>query len=193
MKVTNIKNRINNVDSYHQKAKVLYGKLHEDEFEMQMSHYLWDIGIDSPIEQIFFMALRVQCQQMGIEFTTLVEPEFIKPGFHFTLYISPQKKIGNYKVDFHIKLKQGCGESELVVELDGHDFHDKDKRQRSYEKARDRYLLQQGFKVFHFTGSDVVKSPQHVAYEVMQSLGSIYCKGTLEEYDPENTLGWQDA
>ena len=78
----------------------------------------------------------------------------------------------------------------LVVELDGHAFHDKDKRQRSYEKARDRYLVQQGLRVLHFTGSDVVADPHKVAYEVLEMLG-VY-SGSFRKYNPADPLGQEE-
>jgi len=56
------------------------------------------------------------------------------------------------------------------VECDGHEFHDKDKKQRSYEKARDRYLQKEGYAVLHFTGSDIVSSPVFAATEVVSFL-----------------------
>lgn len=192
MNVRNIKESTCNVDIFKGKARELYGNLHKEDFDVSMSHFLNDLGIDSPIEQIFFIALRLQCQEMEFDFK--VNEDINNPGFRFTLSVLPQQKIGKYKVDFLIKIQQGTSRSELIVELDGHNFHDKDKHQRSYEKARDRFLLQHGYKVFHYTGSDVVKSPQHVAYEVMQSLGAIYCQGkSLEEYDADNRLGWENA
>jgi very-short-patch-repair endonuclease len=193
MKVENINKEIGNVKAFQSKVRELYGEIHKDSFDAQMFHYLYDIGIDSPIEQIFFMALRLQCEEMGFEFTT---SEYFYYGnkFQFVLAVYPQKKIGKYKVDFFIKLTQGSGVTELIIELDGHEFHERDKQQRSYEKARDRFLINSGYKVFHYTGSDVVKKPQHVAYEVIKSLDGYLCKPeTVEEYDPDNRLGWEIA
>lgn len=72
----------------------------------------------------------------------------------------------------------------LIVELDGHEFHDKNKNQRAYEKSRDRYLVRQGYKIFHYTGSELVADPKKVASEVMREVtkpanGHITSKGFL--------------
>jgi len=194
MKVVKSKNSISNVEQFQLKARDIYGEIHKESFDMQMSHYLLDIGISSPIEEIFFMALHLQCAEIGNEFITDEDYENYHKGYKFVLNVIPQKKIGNYKVDFLIQLHQGLRVTELIVELDGHEFHDRDKKQRSYEKARDRFFIKSGYKVFHYTGSDIVNKPHHIAYEVMKSLGSIYCTSeTVEDHDPDNLLGWKYA
>jgi very-short-patch-repair endonuclease len=192
MKVAKLSQKSTNSVLFKEKAREIYGEIHKESFDMQMFHYLYDIGISSPIEEIFFMALHLQCAELDHEFTTDEIKE--RKGFKFTLAVVPQKQIGKYRVDFLIQLAQGKEIRELIVELDGHDFHEKNKHQRSYEKARDRFLIQSGYMVFHYTGSDVVSKPHHIAYEVMKSLGSIFCKSeTVEEHDPDNLLGWANA
>ena len=193
MKVIKIKDVESNVDKFQLKTMESYGQIHMDSHDIQMGHYLYDIGISSPIEKIFFMAIHLQSSEMEYEFTT-DELDKQDKGFKFVLSVIPQKKIGNYRVDFFLTLKQGSEITELIVELDGHEFHEKNKHQRSYEKARDRFLISNGYKVFHYTGSDIVSKPHHIAYEVMKSLGSIYAKHeTVEKYDYDNRLGWKDA
>lgn len=107
---------------------------------------------------------------------------------------APQRQIGPYLVDFLIErrpLLQAQITAPIVVELDGHAFHDKDKRQRSYEKSRDRYLVKEGYRVLHYTGSDVCADPFKVAHEVMVMLRA----ANTPEYDPKDPfdMGWQDA
>jgi very-short-patch-repair endonuclease len=74
------------------------------------------------------------------------------------------------------------------VYLDGHDFHYKDKRQRSYEKARDREMVRAGYRVLHYTGSDVVADPLKVAYEALEFVGAFVGSGR-EGYNKEDPLG----
>ncbi len=102
----------------------------------------------------------------------------------YGLHISTQAKVGKYKVDFLISSSDGPQPNQIVVELDGHDFHDKDKYQRAYEKARDRFLIKKGLRVFHYTGSEIFSDPFAAAHEVLAFLGA-----TSEEYDPGNPLG----
>ena len=108
------------------------------------------------------------------------------------LYITPQAKIGTYRVDFLIEARclgrSGDVYAPVIVELDGHDFHDKDKRQRSYEKARDRFLVKRGYRILHFTGSDVVADPFKVAYEALEMVG-VFAGSGADGYDPKNPIG----
>jgi very-short-patch-repair endonuclease len=78
--------------------------------------------------------------------------------------VHPQIEIGNYRVDFLIKSKSG--DTQIVVECDGHDFHEKTKEQAAKDKKRDRYLVGRGFKVLRFTGHEIWKDPWLCALEV---------------------------
>jgi very-short-patch-repair endonuclease len=69
--------------------------------------------------------------------------------------IVPQHGIGRYRVDFAIYAR----EMRLVVEVDGHEWHEKTKEQAARDKRRDRDLQQEGWAVFHFTGSEVWNDP----------------------------------
>lgn len=43
----------------------------------------------------------------------------------------------------------------LVVELDGHDFHERTKTQAQRDRSRDRAAVAEGFRVVRFTGSEI--------------------------------------
>lgn len=63
----------------------------------------------------------------------------------------------------------GCGELNVLVELDGHDFHEKTKQQVTYRNRRDRHLQAAGWKVLHYSGAELYRDPEAVAraaYEV---------------------------
>lgn len=75
----------------------------------------------------------------------------------------PQVEVGPYRVDFLV-LHSGGG---IVVECDGHEFHEKTKEQAAKDKARDRYLQEWGFKVYHFTGSEIWRDAIKCANEVL--------------------------
>jgi very-short-patch-repair endonuclease len=47
----------------------------------------------------------------------------------------------------------------IVVEVDGHEWHERTKEQAARDKARDRELQIAGWKVLRFTGSEVWKDP----------------------------------
>jgi len=69
------------------------------------------------------------------------------------LYMAPQFKIAQYRVDFLIQ--DADASIKLVVEIDGHDFHEKTKEQARRDKKRERELTALGYRVIRFTGSEV--------------------------------------
>lgn len=102
---------------------------------------------ESPIEQILYAYLWYDPYQSGFRFR-------------------PQQKIGQYRVDFVVEIE---GEK-LVVECDGHDFHEKTKEQATKDKKRDRFLVSQGYKVLRFTGSEIKKNPLRVISEIADAV-----------------------
>ena len=71
--------------------------------------------------------------------------------------IIPQYEILKYRVDFAV-LVRDFNQSllKIVVECDGHDFHEKTKEQAQRDKKRDRNLQRAEWRVFRFTGSKIV-------------------------------------
>jgi very-short-patch-repair endonuclease len=56
----------------------------------------------------------------------------------------------------------------VIVEVDGHDFHEKTKEQARRDKSRDRFMAATEARVFHFTGSEVYRDAQACAVEVFE-------------------------
>ena len=71
------------------------------------------------------------------------------------MVIVPQQPISCYRVDLAIHARK----MRLVIEVDGHEWHEKTKEQAARDKRRDRDLQQEGWNVFHFTGSEVWCDP----------------------------------
>lgn len=94
-----------------------------------LAHYT-----ESPIEIAMFMVLNHELQG---------KREFIS--------LKTQEQVGRYRVDF---LLESYGER-LVVECDGHDFHERTKKQAARDRSRDRWLTGQGFHLMRFTGSEI--------------------------------------
>lgn len=126
----------------------------------------------SPIEDIFYIAFSYKCFEFEYEINP--SPDYCNrsKGIFYPdgIYVYPQHKVGKYRVDFLINHQHRDESQQIIVELDGHEFHDKNKKQRAYEKARDRYLAQQGYKIFHYTGSEVYSDPYGVAEEVLKEI-----------------------
>lgn len=81
--------------------------------------------------------------------------------------VAPQVVIGDYRIDIMIAMRSYDGEFyRLAVECDGHDFHEKTKRQAARDKARDRALVERNIAVLRFTGSEIHQAPSECAYQI---------------------------
>jgi very-short-patch-repair endonuclease len=144
-------------------------KLHHDaeklfllwkNYEVESAGENADTAVDdapdmTPIEQIVFFAIK---RQEGAQ------------GWRLT----PQQRIGRYKADFVVE-----GDfvfslqprirfvGKIVIECDGHDHHEKTKEQAAHDKKRDRAMQALGFKVFRFTGSEIVRSSGRCVTEAL--------------------------
>lgn len=146
-----------NVKIFLSIASQKYGEIQADNFDQ----FMWAdcLDIDSPIEQIFYVALTLVSEANLV--TPRKQTSFL--GKTDDLIIVPQFQIDRYRIDF--ALRQHPYDEIICIELDGHEFHDRDERQRRYEKARDRRLIALGYKCLHFTGSEVCKNPCAAALE----------------------------
>ncbi len=75
-----------------------------------------------------------------------------------------------YRVDFLVisKPEENISPLRLVVECDGHDFHDKTKEQAARDKSRDRDIVAAGFQIMRFTGSEIWNDPFGCAMSVYE-------------------------
>jgi very-short-patch-repair endonuclease len=85
---------------------------------------------------------------------------------HDPAFVVVQLPVMEYVVDFAFFC---CGER-LVVELDGHDFHEKTRAQAAHDKRRDRRFVAAGWKVLRYTGSEVYADVDAVVNEVDEHL-----------------------
>jgi very-short-patch-repair endonuclease len=123
----------------------------------------------SPIEQLFLSALLVG--KHGWKLLGLLESFDLTPGVpggaialhQAGLRLTQQFEAGPYRLDFAILPASSL--IGIAIELDGHDFHERTKQQAQRDKARDRYLASQGWRVLRFTGSEVWRDPHKCASE----------------------------
>lgn len=81
-------------------------------------------------------------------------------------HIEPQFEIQKYLiVDFVILFPQ-YSKLKIVIECDGHDFHEKTKEQVKKDKQRDRTLTKLGFKILRFSGSEIYNNPKNCVMEI---------------------------
>ena len=87
-------------------------------------------------------------------------------------YVFPQFPIGPYRADFALISSSGF----LVVECDGHDFHERTKEQAAHDRKRDRFMVADGWTVLRFTGSEIHRDPVMCGREVLAN-----CKRLVDE------------
>ncbi len=102
-----------------------------------------------------------------------------------SLLIAPQYRIGKARVDFKLSyLELNRREVDLpvecVVEVDGHAFHEKTKKQAQRDKERERAITGTGLPVLRFTGSEVWASPAERGEAVLDHLRKAYWRQSLE-------------
>jgi very-short-patch-repair endonuclease len=141
-----------------------------------------DLGLgfemcESPIEEIMLVRLasiRITClrragcglHQIDVGFPS----EMYDPS---CLLIRPQVEIGKYRADFVLSFPDASGRhTDIVVECDGHDFHEKTKEQASRDKARDRFFAGLGIPVFRFTGSEIYAGRDYLLEDLGRSIRS---------------------
>ena len=161
-----------------QSSKII-GKTKEDDFNINNWNYLIDNPIDSPIEQILYIAFEAMREING---DMPYEPiEFEGKDAIIGLGLWPQREIGKYRVDFvggYGRIFRGKYEyREVIVECDSQAFHERTERERRYEKARDRFLQKKGYKVFRYTGKEIIFEHYRVAAEIV---------GYLTQSDPDD-------
>jgi very-short-patch-repair endonuclease len=113
----------------------------------------------SPIEILFgaalIFALKEQIPEFSFEFMEDAS-DLIDGKEYYSNFVLSQKKIGAYTVDFYLFAKTACsGPLRIVIECDGHDFHERTKQQAAHDRRKDRWLQSQGFIVMRYTGSEI--------------------------------------
>ena len=101
----------------------------------------------SPIESMLAIAL-FYCFQSGYMGAT----------------VQSNAKVGPYYPDFLITTPY----MHLIVECDGHDYHERTKDQAIHDKKRDRFFTLGGYKILRFTGSEINKDPWACAEQVSE-------------------------
>lgn len=141
---------------------------------------VWErhIGLtESPIELLFLNAF---CK-LALDHGYGVERMSTEPAWVIT--VEPQRWFGHYRVDFLISYAFFGRTLRLVVECDGHDFHERTKAQAIKDRRRDRALQSQGLKVFRFTGSEITAAPSLCAMEALDEIEIFQSHCIMDAYE----------
>lgn len=114
---------------------------------------------ESPIETVLGSELDKMADNLGGDYT--VERQVVI-------------KVGGkeYRADFVVTRLCDNASCKVVVECDGHNFHEKTREQAARDKKRDRDMQKQGYIVMRFTGSEIWTSAENCAREVFNMVSS---------------------
>lgn len=119
----------------------------------------------SPIEQIMLAALiwaRYGYERKLVEIWDSADNQ---P--QADVVIATQHHAENHRVDFALFINIVANEQiKIVVECDGHEWHEKTKEQAARDKRRNRDLGIAGWRLLRFTGSEIWRDPRGCAGHV---------------------------
>lgn len=127
-----------------------------------------DLGLwKSPIERLFFLAISLQCD-MKVSWFRIVAAGS-KEHDNEDLQFGWQVDIDGWRVDYLFQVLSDAGvTSKLIVECDGHDFHERTKEQAQRDRERDRRMQENGYTIFRFTGSELHRNAFGCARQVLR-------------------------
>lgn len=154
---------------------------------------IWDNLAHGLIGDVYSMLAEIRVQEffqsMGSEIERAFAAALIGGGFisgsplfwgipdpscKLMAFLASQVQVGDYRVDFVFGF---CADAErpkrcIIVECDGHNFHQKTKEQVARDRKRDRFLSTKYGKVIRFTGSEIFRDAAGCAAEAAQVLSS---------------------
>lgn len=162
-----------------ERAKVLFFDLFFNSDETPFNVIDFEVlDSNSPMEQLFDFAFKYYLLQYPLLSCVFLDSQYlIKCEEH------------NYYADFHLMINcegEFC-ETKLLIEIDGHDFHEKTKEQVAKDKERELNIKMQGYDIIRFSGSQVYNDPiDCVKKTIMYAIkrGALY--GRKKDADKES-------
>lgn len=131
------------------------------------------MSFDSPLELIFWMwfsaAGRYQTYYPLSQIVLEQQPELVIGGqiFHSDFAVRINEPLWNKAIDAGLMTLP-----KLLVELDGHTFHERTVEQVQRRDRRDRAFQQDGWRVFHFSYTEFTTKPDVCVDEVFDVAAS---------------------
>lgn len=143
---------------------------------------------DSPIERLFLGSLITVCKyrtywhdsvavwnRVPLEMREeALEDDRVLGLLHRALYVECQADVGGWRADFLIQVWDRFDTNDkpvwrsLIVECDGHEFHERTRDQAARDRSRDRLAQLNGAEIFRFTGSELWRDPVGCASQVLK-------------------------
>lgn len=165
---------LQNLDTFLKLPRLIQEKIWLDMSDLDVSKELFDVTYnfdvysqcESPIEVIF-----------AYYYDRWYSNKFHSKDLVFELI--PQEIITTdnsktYRVDFllecYLYKEKDEYYSSLIVECDGHQFHEKTKEQVRKRNERDFNLKLSGYDIIHFSGSEIYNEPEKCVNNVIEYL-----------------------
>lgn len=160
----------------------------------ELEHRLWRLRQDPLFEQMgseiekALAATIILTFQIGEIQVVGGFPSGEVPEEHRSAYfLAPQHQIGKYRADFVFgHCRKPTLRDSIVIECDGHAWHEKTKEQAAKDKARDRFLSAKAGRVIHFTGSEIFRDPSACLWDVAKVYAALHDREEIFDRDGES-------
>lgn len=89
-----------------------------------------------------------------------------------TVLIEMQRRLLDWPADFVLSCPS-LSEKLVIVECDGHDFHERTKEQAARDRSRDRAAQAAGYMMLRYTGSEIYRDPLGCAESAIRALANL--------------------
>lgn len=121
--------------------------------------------VESPIEAAFLESFCPLAIEFGYDIARRTKA---REGI---IVVRPQVPVAeHYRADFLISYPFFGKQIAIIVETDGHEFHERTREQAARDRKRDRILQRAGYEVFRFTGSELRANARRCAGEVLDAI-----------------------
>jgi len=86
-----------------------------------------------------------------------------------SIIVVPQFQWNNYRIDFCLYSKLS---TELFIECDGHEFHERTKEQAERDRSKDRLIQEAGIPILRFTGRELYRDPMDCVMQVAKFINT---------------------
>ncbi len=133
---------------------------------------------ESPIERVLFAALccTIFRYEYGPDQPWDMSEQPYEPSTNKKngIWLYHQAKILDYRADFLLEVWWEKQVQLIVIECDGHDFHERTKEQAARDRSRDREMTMGGFKVLRFTGAEIWADAIRCADQIEDASRELY-------------------
>lgn len=153
--------------------------------QAMMTFENWQYGIDSPIERILAVGIFALVESSDYLYAPVISAESIlgdggdlhpmvreRIAREGTMLVQRQYKLLDWRADFVFSIPS-ISDKKVIVECDGHDFHERTKEQAARDRSRDRAAQEAGHMMLRYTGSEIYRDPMVCAENVIKAVSNM--------------------